>query len=133
MINIENEVFNTISVAVKTAYETAFVTGEYVPAPSSFPAVSIEEADNATRESTIDSSGQEKYVNVMYEVNVYSNKLSGRKTECKNILAIIDGEMRRLGFTRTMATPAPNADTSIYRMTARYQACVSSDYTIYGR
>jgi hypothetical protein len=70
----------------------------------------------------------------MYEVNVYSNKKSGKKSECKKIISIIDEEMSALGFTRIMLQPIPNMDDATkYRMTARYRAVVSKDKVIYRR
>ena len=70
----------------------------------------------------------------MYEVNVYSNKTKGKKTECKNIISLIDKEMTFLGFSRSMLQPIPNMDdATIYRMTARYKAVISKDKLIFRR
>ena len=81
MISIENEVFSTIAVAVRDKYPSIYLTGEYVKSPPSFPAGSIVEMDNTTYTSTQTSSENETHANVMYEVNVYSNKAKGKKTE----------------------------------------------------
>ena len=90
--------------------------------------------DNSTRADTIDSGSGENHANVMYEVNVYSNKTSGKKSECKAIIALIDEEMLAMGFSRVSLTPVPNEyDSSIYRMVGRYRATVSSDMKIYRR
>ena len=65
---------------------------------------------------------------LMFEVNVYSNKLSGRKTECKQIMKIINEEFMDRGFRRTGLRPIPNLyDATIYRMVARYTGVVSKD------
>ena len=76
MKDIENQVFTPIAQAIRAAYSGAFVTGEYVRAPSRFPHVSIVESDNYTSAQRLDTAGEEKYSTVMYEVNVYSNKTS---------------------------------------------------------
>ena len=134
MIDIENEVFNRVATRVREQFPDIFMTGEYVNSPSSFPAVSLVESDNATRESTIDSGSNENHANVMYEVNVYSNKTTGKKSECKAIISLIDEEMLAMGFTRSTLTPVPNEyDSTIYRMVGRYRACVSSDFKIFRR
>lgn len=71
----------------------------------------------------LDTSESEKYSTVMYEVNVYSNKASGKKSEARAILKLIDGMMYDLNFTRIATTPVPNLeDSTIYRITARYRA-----------
>ena len=134
MIDIENEVFDRVAKRVREQFPGIFMTGEYVNSPASFPAVSLVEMDNSTRESTIDSSSVENHANVMYEVNVYSNKTTGKKTECKKIIALIDMEMSAIGFVRSTLTPVPNEyDSTIYRVVGRYRAAVSSNHTIYRR
>ena len=134
MIDIENEVFSTVSKAVRKEYSNIYLTGEYVKSPPSFPAGSIVEMDNTVYTTTQTSSENENHANVMYEVNVYSNKTKGKKTECKAIISLIDNEMAALGFSRTMLQPIPNMDdATIYRMIARYTAVVSKDKTIYRR
>ena len=134
MIDIENEVFNRVATRVREQFPDIFMVGEYVSSPSSFPAASLVEMDNSILESTIDSDSNENHVNVMYEVNVYSNKTTGKKTECKAIIALIDTEMTAMGFVRSTLTPVPNEyDSTIYRMVGRYRAAVSTDHKIYRR
>ena len=134
MIDIENEVFNRVATRVREQFPDIFMVGEYVSSPSSFPAASLVEMDNSIREATIDSGSNENHVNVMYEVNIYSNKTAGKKSECKAILALIDTEMTAMGFVRSTLTPVPNEyDSTIYRMVGRYRAAVSSDHKIYRR
>lgn len=134
MIDIENFVFNTVVARVREQYPNIYMAGEYVKSPSSFPAVSLVEMDNATRADTIDSGSNENHANVMYEVNVYSNKTTGKKSECKAIIALIDQEMLALGFARVTLTPVPNMnDSTIYRMVGRYRATVSSKHEIIRR
>ena len=134
MIDIENMVFHRVSTKVREQFPNIFMTGEYVSSPASFPAASLVEMDNASREDTIDSGSNENHANVMYEANVYSNKTTGKKSECKEIIALIDAEMLAMGFVRSTLTPVPNEyDSTIYRMVARYRATVSADHTIYRR
>lgn len=134
MIDIENEVFNRVATRVREVFPDIFITGEYVKSPPTFPAVSLVEMDNSTRIDTIDSGSSENHANVMYEVNIYSNKTAGKKSECKEIITLIDEEMLAMGFSRNTLTPVPNEyDSTIYRMVGRYRATVSSNNTIYRR
>lgn len=134
MIDIESEVFDRVAKRVREQFPNIFIVGEYVKSPSSFPAASLMEMDNAVRESSMDSSSNETHANVMYEVNVYSNKTTGKKTECKKIIALIDEEMTAMGFVRSTLTPVPNEyDSTIYRMVGRYRAAVSANHKIYRR
>lgn len=131
MIDIERLIITPIEDAVHAEFENAFVTSEYVKAPTEFPHVSIIEADNYTATENLDSANEERYAIIMYEVNVYSNKTSGKKSECRKIMNIIDKMMYGFNFTRTALTPVPNLeDATIYRLTARYRAKTDGE-TIY--
>ena len=134
MINIENEVFGSIARAVRSECPGAYVVGEYVKSPSQFPCVSVVEIDNAAYDRTQSSGSLENHADVTYEVNIYSNATSGKKSECKRIASLIDNEFATLGFSRTMLQPIPNVDdATIYRMTSRYRGVVSKDYKIFRR
>lgn len=134
MIDIENEIFKIVSQKVREEYPDIYMTGEYVKSPPSFPSVFFLEKDNTMYLSTQTSCDNENHATVMYEVDVYSNRKTGKKSECKSIIALIDNTMKILGFTRQMLEPVPNmADATIYRMIARYSAVVSKDNIIYRR
>lgn len=134
MINIETDLFSAISTKVRETYPDIYMSGEYVKSPTSFPAVSLVEMDNTVYTSTQTSNEIENHASLMYELDVYSNKTKGKKSECKAIAALIDTEMARFGFTRTMLQPIPNMDdATIYRIKGRYKAVVSKDKVIYRR
>lgn len=123
MIDVESKVYTPIAVGLRNAFSGIFVSGEYVKAPSSFPHASIVEMDNHTSTDRMDTSDTERFATIMYEVNVYSNKAVGKKTECKEIMAFIDALMYKMNFKRLSLAPVPNMDdATIYRMTARYRA-----------
>lgn len=134
MIDVESEIFNIVATAIRNAYPDAYVVGEYVKSPSKFPCVSIVEIDNSAYEKTQSSDSLENHANVMHEINIYSNKTSGKKSECKAIASLIDNEYATLGFSRTMLQPIPNVDdATIYRMTGRYMGVVSKDNYVFRR
>ncbi len=131
MINISNDIFDTVAKRVTTQYPEAYCSAVYVPAPPRFPAVSVVEESNTVLQN-MRTLKVENAVSVMYEVNVYSNAASMAKDEAEAVLAIVDETLSGIGFTRTMMNPIPNmADNSIYRVTARYEATVDSDLWIY--
>lgn len=123
MIDCEAKIYTPIATALREAFAGIEVSGEYVKAPSTFPFVSVEEADNYPTTAHLDNGDAEKYATLMYEINVYSNKGVGKKSECKAIMQLIDSLMYGMNFTRLALTPVPNLDdATIYRMTARYRA-----------
>ena len=134
MIDIENDVFDIVAAKVRAKYNDIYMVGEYVKTPPKFPCVSLMEMDNQTYQLTEDSGSVENHVSVMYEVNIYSNKTVGKKSECKAIASLIDEQMLALGFARTMLQPIPNLDdATIYRMVGRYSAIISKDKVFFRR
>ncbi len=134
MIDVENEVFNSVATDVRAKYPDIYMVGEFVKTPPKFPCVSLVEMDNRSYQQTEDSGSVENHASLMYEVNIYSNKTVGKKAECKAIAALIDERMLALGFARPMLQPIPNLDdATIYRMVGRYSAVISKDKVIYRR
>lgn len=120
MIDLENQVFNYVTNALRAVYgDDISISGEYVEVPERFPFVSLVEDDNSSVVTTLDRQ-LETVANLMYTANVYSNLKTGKKSQAKAILDIVDASMMELGFTRTMRNQLPNIDRTIYRVTARY-------------
>lgn len=131
MIDIENDIFNVIATAVRTAFPGSYVIGEYVETPARFPAVTIVEADNRVYRR-MRTENIENAVQSMFEVNVYSNKASGKKAEAKSIANTVDEAFAAIGYTRTFREQIPNLkDATIYRIVCRYEAVVDKNLMIY--
>jgi len=122
VIDIENQIYSPIRTALVNAYEGIFVTSEPTATSAKFPAVSIVQEDNYMSVNKLDNSGAERFATIMFQVDVYSNKASGRKTQCKEIMNTIDTMLFALNFTRISLTPIPMANDGYYRLTARYRA-----------
>lgn len=133
MIDIEKEVFMKVATALREQFPKITVENVTTYSPSKFPFVCIEEADNYTHTPSQDSGSNENHAIVMYEVNIYSNKASGKKAECKAILAVVDEVMIGLGFTRNTAQPFDSDNATKHRIFARYSAVVSKNHVIYRR
>lgn len=127
MIDCENEVYTRIARVLRDKFSGINIAGEYVNAPSSFPHVSITQSDNSVVSEQM--TGSAEMAQVMFEINIYSNKADGRKTECKAIAKVIDDIMFRMNFKRMALTPIPNMeDATIYRIVARYRAMTDGKY-----
>jgi len=133
MIEIENELYSGAYTAFTTAYSTGYMSGTPEPIPTTFPAVLFMEMDNSTYTTTLDSSGLENHATVMYQVQVISNASSGKKAQCKAIMAIIDTYMFGKGFIRVGSSPIEQTDTTQYSMISRYRGVVSKSKIIYRR
>lgn len=128
MIDVESTVFARVAAAFTAAYPNGSRYGEPVDTPARFPCLTLVEDDNATYEKSLDTALTENHATIMYTVNVYSNKTSGAKQECKAIMTLVDEEMQQMGFTRLFCNQTKNADTKIYRMTARYRAVINQKF-----
>lgn len=129
-----NEIFTLVAKKLRSSYADIFVTGEYTRQPSKFPVVTLDEIENVAAEELMDSSHQEKYSALTYRLQVFSNRESGKKAEARKIFATADQEMRQLGFRRISYTTTPEIyESTIYSITATYEAIVGSDGVMYKR
>lgn len=129
MIDIERDVVAEIVAALPDV----LVVNNFVGNPAKFPHVSVVEADNYTYLRGEDSSNEEKYASVMYEVNIHTNDNRGKKSSAKNIFNTIDSLLRQMGFARIMATSQTENESTVYRIIARYTAVVSADKFLFRR
>lgn len=119
MIDCANEVYTRVATAVRAQFARVDCSGDYTKTPSVFPHVSVIEEDNAVlpRKTT----GDTEMAQVTFNVNVYSNKQGGKKSECRAIMAVVDRAMYSMNALRTFMHPVPNLqNNSIYRLTAQY-------------
>lgn len=127
MIDIENQVVDMLTKALREKFEPIYVYGEAVKVPAGYPCVTIVEQNNSVAQQYIDSGGIENAIDVMYEINVYSNLSKGKKQEAKRILNFINDILDKAGFVRTISQPVANLnDTSIYRILSRYEARIDN-------
>jgi len=131
MIDLENDIFDYVAKALRSAHSGIDVKSEYVETPAKFPHVSIVEADNRILQR-MRTDNIENAVSVMYEVNIYSNKAGMKKSEAKSIADTADSAFSGIGFTRTFREQIPNLkDATIYRIICRYEAVIDKNFMIY--
>ena len=110
------------------------VTGEYTRMPSKFPAATLDEIANVTVVELEDSSAAEQYSALTYRLQIFSNKQSGKKAEARSLFATADRVMCGLGFRRITYTTTPEIyESTIYSITATYEAIADADGVIYRR
>lgn len=131
MVDIESQVFTKIKSAVTSAYADADITSEEIRKPAKYPSISVIETDNYTDRFLQDSGNAECFANVVYEVNVYTNNESGKKSKAKAIMKLIDDEFFKMGFYRISTNPITMSDATLYRIVCRYRAKVDMNNKIY--
>lgn len=131
MIDIENEIFTRVHDELIAQFPTLTMDSKPAYNPSKFPFVILYEYDNQTYRNAEDSGSRENAVRVTYIAEVYSNRHGMSKSECKDIMSVLDNYMISLGFMRTLLTPLNMQDTTIYRLHAEYRAVVDKNKVIY--
>lgn len=135
MIDIENALFDKLTNMLETEF-SELENNVYSEVPneiSSFPLVIIAEVSNLNYIKGQDNNEFENYATIAYDVNIYSNKTSGAKLECKKILQKIDDMFLSYNFRRISFIPFKNNGDNTYRLTVRYQGVVSKDYRLYSK
>ena len=131
MIDIENIIIDKLTTALQDKYGSDFfVSSDIASIPSQVPAVAVEMVDNPTYMQTLDTNWRENHAQPLFQIDGYTNDVAGRKTQCKQILAVVDDVMQSLGLVR-ISGPTPTPNTDKYRMSARYRCIVSNDGKVY--
>lgn len=134
MIDYLNEIFTSVATKVREEHPGVTITGEYTRQPSKFPTVTLDEIENVTVDSLEDSSSDETFSGLTYRLQVFSNKQSGKKAEARDIFASADRVLRGLGFRRMTYSTTPEIyESTIYSITATYEAIADVNGTIYKR
>lgn len=136
MIDIENRVFTMVYNAIMaSAYSDAYVDSEIANVPPRFPAVYVIQTDSYEPRRARSSSREELFNHITFDIEVYSNKASGKKSEAKAIMKIVDDVMRLDGFRRTdlnfVDLTVKTNNTVVARLLSRYTAEVDSTGRIY--
>lgn len=127
MINIESKVIAAVKAALSTDYPDLLVYSMMIPSPETFPCVCVEEIDNYIYKDAMTTSHIENIAEVTYEVNVYSNSKTGKKSEAKTIFEIIDTTLSDMGFIREYTKPVTMDNGTVYRFTARYTTLATNN------
>lgn len=130
MIDFSNEIFNAVATNLRSTYKGITVKGEYDPNPAKFPCVTIDEISNVP--THMDSALKNKYAEVVYRVQVFSNKVSGKRAEARAIYATVDDVLMELGLIARTYTSTPAIyNAEIYSITATFEGVIGADGTVY--
>lgn len=132
MIKVFNELYSDLTDTLVASFSNIKTSSVYTNTPSSYPFVSVEEINNSIYLNGMDDSHIENFVNLDYEINIYT-KNPNKKTNGDKILDLVDKYFTELGFVRTTKQIMPTNDETLYRVVVQYSAVCSQDKTIYRR
>ncbi len=130
MIDHSNEIFNIVATDLRSAYSGLKVVGEYVATPTTFPTVTLDEIQNIPVH--MDSAVENKYAEVVYRVQVFSNSKRGKRAEAREIYDSVDVKLQSLGLRAvTFSTTPAIYNSEIYSITATYRGVTNKDGVIF--
>ena len=133
MIDVESEIYDIVAGIVKAKYPNVIMENRRCYDPAKFPCIYLKLADAPALQKTRDTGSNERHINMMWEVNIYSNKQGASAREAKDLFYAVDEAMQRIGFTRTMYEALNWENQTVYRILGRWQAICSEDGKIYKR
>ena len=121
MIDKENEIFAAVAKRLREKFPGIYVIGtEITSAPPKFPAVSLVQTNNAIQGRYSTFNSLENVAKEDYKAEVYSNLITGKEAQTKEITEVISDVMCEVNYERTFCEPIPNADATIHRRMSRY-------------
>lgn len=134
MFNIQKEIFTTVANAVLATYTTCRITNSFIYAPAQFPCVAIVLSDDGTTYKMRDSSSNDNFRDITVTVDVFSNKVDGKKTEAESIMQIVIDTLFPLNFNMVSCKPMSDLNNAqTYRITATFTATVDGSGNLYTR
>lgn len=118
MIDIEAAIFSRIAKEFDKKFAGGSRYNEPNPTPAKFPCLQAYRSDRAwSGYAGLDGE------RIVFDVDAYSNLVSGGKQQCKDMLEIAEDVLLSFGaWELVFVDTVPNIDNRIYRMKARYRA-----------
>ena len=114
--------------------DTVTIRDTYQPIAAKFPLLTLRVMNHAVYEATVDSGSLENHAVIDVEVEVFTNAEGVKKNQAWEIMDAADFAVRSMGFVRKSCVPTPNlADSTVYRLTARYRGVVDEKNNVYRR
>ena len=130
MIDKSNEIFNAVATDLRSAYSGIKVVGEYVATPTIFPTVTLDEIQNIPVH--LDSGVENKFAEVVYRVQIFSNSKSGKRSEAREIYGLVDAKLQSLGlYAVTFSTTPTIYNSDVYCITATYRGVMDRNGAIF--
>lgn len=100
------------------------VSSSYNSAPSTFPAVLVDEIGNT--DAAVDLENSENAVTSLIDISAYSNK---SLTEARRVMNIVCDAMREMGFRRVFGPQQllNTKDPNLWRITTRFERIIAEE------
>ena len=130
MIDKSSEIFNAVATDLRSLYPGIKVVGEYVATPTVFPTITLDEIQNIPVH--LDSASENKFADVLYRVQIFSNSPEGKRAQARSIYGALDVKMQALGLLAVSYSTTPAIyNSEIYSITATYRGVIDRNGVIY--
>ena len=129
MIDIENLVFDTVYNGVTTVHQNMNVCKGFIEESATFPCIVVREVNNVPVQTMNTDDCAENFTRVTYQIDIYSDKQGTQRSECRELLKLVDGIMQSMKFRRIHMNEPLNIKRSIFRQYARYTVIVGKPVT----
>ena len=131
MIDVSNEIFTALANAIRSVHSPIQVIGESISVPAVFPCVAIDEIYNVP--SHLDTSEREAYNAVTYRIQVFASG-DNKRAAAREIFKTVADACWKMNLVRKTYTTAPDVyNSSIYQISATFEADVRHDGMIFRR
>ena len=128
MIDFSNEIFSAVATDLRSAYEGIKVVGEYAASTTVFPTVTIDEISNVP---THLDSGENKYAEVQYRVQIFCNG-NGKRAKAREIYGTVAQRLSLIGLVAVSYTTTPAIyNSEVYCITGTFRGVVDRAGVIY--
>lgn len=129
MIDVENLVFDTVFNQVRNVYPTVEINKGYIDENAVYPCIIVRETNNVPVQRMDTDDCAENFSRLTYQVDVYSDKTDTARSECRELLKLVDDAMQNMKFRRIHMSEPLNIDRTIFRQYARYSVIVGKGVT----
>lgn len=134
LFDFEYQVYTRLATVLRAVYPDIYITSNPHNIPSEPLCVAIWQEDASIYQKSMDSEPTIHHMRVYYNVNIYSNKETGARDECKDVFRIIAAELYKINFIPTFSRVLENLmDESYQRLTSRFQAVIQENGLVYRR
>lgn len=118
MVNIQNQIFNSLKQHIEQKISNAKIQKDFQPTTTTFPTITFCEIDNSEFEHTLDYT--QRRSNLAFQIDIFAT--GGDKEQQARKISSIVNEVMEDGFhmKRVFSNPIESADKDIYRYTMRY-------------
>ena len=129
MIDVESLVFDTVYNGVTSVYPDMNVSKGFIEETATYPCIVVRETGNLPVQRMNTDDCAENYTRLTYQIDIYSDKAGTARSECRELLKLVDGIMQSMKFRRTHMNEPLNIKRSLFRQYARYTVIVDKGIT----